>query len=74
MTYEVYLEPRSAFPLVQRSYVSSWLEAWTIMCWKIGWQKAARLSTPEALSKLQSNLFWNLKIQARNEGIWARRY
>lgn len=23
----------------------------------------------KALSKLQSNLFWNLKIQARNEGI-----
>lgn len=44
MTYEVYLEPRSAFSLVERSYVSSWLETWIIMCWKIGWQEAARFS------------------------------
>lgn len=44
MTYDVYLEPGSVFSLVERSYVSSWLEGWTIMYWKMGWQEAARFS------------------------------
>lgn len=64
MTYGVYLEPRSCLPsggeklclLLARGLDNYVLEDWL-----------AR--SCEALSKLQSNLFWNLKAQAKNRGI-----
>lgn len=63
MTYEVYLESRSAFPLVERSYVllARSLDNYVLEDWL---ERSC-----EALSKLQSNLFWNLRAQSRSRGI-----